>query len=716
MTQGINNQNLFNNTQFQQFVEFANTSKAGSIAKATTTALIPDGKPHSITGTSESFLSKLFRSGTTKEANNYTRTIFKESIAKMFGGESNIPDNVKEAMHMDAFGKGKPLTARRILAVKAAIDQVAEKHNTSVEECKAQYKRYNGTDKSEQAHKLVDTAFAACHGNSDAMDIVKKNIDNIVVNAQSSFRTEADIQKKVEGMVANLNELKGLSQKNPGIYAAGKTMLIGMAGKSLPQGMLTKLVQAANEAPINDLRKLSGSSPAMSIHKATIGLYKSITNAMVSSGAEKKLDGAEEKVFTRMFLASAIMSRCSKSALMNIHSALNTETAPQLKQYYSLCSIGKNPFVEDEPMDVQDGVKEAGSVGDNYLGMIDDSVNQNLERLDPNKKMQSMPNFDGDIVIEDIGGSDLIEDTVSIAKELNAQKVQDYIDQTVEGTGKGADAFRKVLQNKLGNSSNPAEYLSKSISYNGKAMMNWSLCGEMKKIVTGKESQFEKDIYRGPKITLTDGKTTFNITREFNAARNELAQFVTGNKEMTYEKLETADKNKVHLLMALVSQETEKASENGLQHALHPRESEDGVLMDGDKFNRGPRTYTITKMEDGGISLHYTTDKPIIGIHPDYTNDDFSVGEGSKFTCALDYTLKGTEFQRLSELDYTKFDDTEASKVFNKMMEMPDGSRQYAEHKLETAVDTFTQEFKIDATCKMDFNMKLMPTNEELIA
>ncbi|MBR6371839.1 MAG: hypothetical protein IKS20_01530, partial [Victivallales bacterium] len=226
MPYGVSNQDLFNNAQFQNFVEFAQTSKAGSIAKATTAPLIPDGKPHSIAGSSESIFSKLFfRSSETKQANNYTRTIFKESIAKMFGGEQNIPDSVKDAMKMNDFEKGRPLTARRILAVKAAIDQVAEKHNTSVEECKAQYVRYNDTDKSEQAHKLVDTAFAACHGNSDAMDIVKKNIDNIVVNAQSSFRTEADIQKKVEGMVANLNELKGLSQKNPGIYAAGKTML-----------------------------------------------------------------------------------------------------------------------------------------------------------------------------------------------------------------------------------------------------------------------------------------------------------------------------------------------------------------------------------------------------------------------------------------------------------------------------------------------------------
>ena len=104
MPYGVSNQDLFNNTQFQNFVEFAQTSKAGSIAKTTTAPLIPDGKPHSITGSSESIFSKLFfRSSETKQANNYTRTIFKESIAKMFGGEQNIPDSVKDAMKMNDF-------------------------------------------------------------------------------------------------------------------------------------------------------------------------------------------------------------------------------------------------------------------------------------------------------------------------------------------------------------------------------------------------------------------------------------------------------------------------------------------------------------------------------------------------------------------------------------------------------------------------------------
>ena len=54
--------------------------------------------------------------------NDRTRAYFKAAIANIFGGEAMIPESVKKAMALDDYNAGKPLTARRILAVKAAID------------------------------------------------------------------------------------------------------------------------------------------------------------------------------------------------------------------------------------------------------------------------------------------------------------------------------------------------------------------------------------------------------------------------------------------------------------------------------------------------------------------------------------------------------------------------------------------------------------------
>ena len=44
---------------------------------------------------------------------------------------------------------------------------------------------------------------------------------------------------------------------------------------------------------------------------------------------------------------------------------------------------------------------------------------------------------------------------------------------------------------------------------------------------------------------------------------------------------------------------------------------------------------------------------------------------------------------------------------------MPDGTKQFPENKLEKAVDTFAEEFKINAECRLDFSMILEPSDEE---
>jgi len=117
-------------TQFQTFVDFAQQevqSKHGKTilrASGGTTAL----GDRSIMAADKADkdgvggFSSWFRSDANKKANNAVRDLFRQTVIDMFGGESHIPDPVKDAMLMKDFGKGKPLTARRIMAVKAAID------------------------------------------------------------------------------------------------------------------------------------------------------------------------------------------------------------------------------------------------------------------------------------------------------------------------------------------------------------------------------------------------------------------------------------------------------------------------------------------------------------------------------------------------------------------------------------------------------------------
>ena len=376
----------------------------------------------------------------------------------------------------------------------------------------------------------------------------------------------------------------------------------------------------------------------------------------------------------------------------------------------------------NEPKAVQDGIGDVCDIAKVYLSRISSSVSAHLERLSPNAQPVDLPEPDFEPDIDWIGGERLMADMVSMAKETNSRAMEKYIGKNVVGSGKGADAMKNVFRRKLEGIHDPDRKISERLRTNANAMMNWSFCAEMKK--NGVGTQFEKDISRGCNATLTDGKTTIKLTQNFETARNELAQFVTGKSDATYDKLGPEDKNKVHMLMSLISQETEKAGENGAEYALDPRESDSGFTITGyskqdiqnGKGANADRTYVIEKRSDGGIDLHYTMDKPIKDVDDGTTDGDgYKVGEGSKFMCEMNYGLNGAEFNRLAKLDYGKFDDSEGYKIYNRKVDMPDGSRQFRENKLEKVVDSFAQEFKIHANCTMSFSLELLPSDEDLI-
>ena len=117
------------NAQFDLFVEFARQQmKAGHTravarAGAATGATLNERAISAAASGDRAFA--VVRSGVSKTANDVARDLFRKSVAEIFGGERKIPDSVKRAMMLKDYGSGKPLTARRILAVQEAIPGAA---------------------------------------------------------------------------------------------------------------------------------------------------------------------------------------------------------------------------------------------------------------------------------------------------------------------------------------------------------------------------------------------------------------------------------------------------------------------------------------------------------------------------------------------------------------------------------------------------------------
>ena len=113
------------NSTFKSFVQFAEERMSANDAKAVLDAKVNlpgDRKIVAISKSETDEVHKFFRTSDEHGVNDRTRDIFKNAVFDMFGGEAKIPASVKKAMLLSDYNCGKPLTARRIMAVKAAID------------------------------------------------------------------------------------------------------------------------------------------------------------------------------------------------------------------------------------------------------------------------------------------------------------------------------------------------------------------------------------------------------------------------------------------------------------------------------------------------------------------------------------------------------------------------------------------------------------------
>ena len=117
-----------NNATYKAFTDFASKVKDKTIASFGDEKLIKNesglGNRSIVPSQNKDFIGNIGRFADKKEANNAVRALFRQSIIDMFGGESMIPASVKTAMRLGDYDKGKPLSARRIKIVKAAIDAV----------------------------------------------------------------------------------------------------------------------------------------------------------------------------------------------------------------------------------------------------------------------------------------------------------------------------------------------------------------------------------------------------------------------------------------------------------------------------------------------------------------------------------------------------------------------------------------------------------------
>ena len=266
-----------------------------------------------------------------------------------------------------------------------------------------------GEGNAEQVDDLVNAALVRCAADTDALEVLANNMDKLLVTSTAQLRSIEDVREHASAIAANFAEIKELAKGDPAILEAGKRLMAGLGGKTLPPGMIGRLVLAANEAGIDAIRKLSSRSGAHDIHRAVTQFRDNLVRGMADSGAEQATVGPDEKQACRNFLAALLMARCG-SKLRAMQGAFRDDTAAKLLSFY---------------MAVGDGHFDHGGIAPQTALRIEDQATSHMAHIGAlktaidqaagNQPGAALDPFRGDLDPDEIGGSEIFDDLVDLA-------------------------------------------------------------------------------------------------------------------------------------------------------------------------------------------------------------------------------------------------------------------------------------------------------------
>ncbi|MBP5640898.1 MAG: hypothetical protein J6X55_15560 [Victivallales bacterium] len=698
------------NQIFQDFVDFASeriqSGKEKSIAQLND-GDTPIGAREISDATSDGVggFSALFRTRNRQNVNNLTRELFKNAVIEVFGGESKIPESVKTAMKLQDFGLGKPLTARRIMAVKEAIDIVATKVQTACTEAKTHANHaytVAGDEGRAQIDERINNVITSCIEDPDVLPIVIKNMDVLLVRGDGLLRSTDAILRKIDDIKANFAELKEVSQKNPVILNAGRKCITELNGKSFPTGVITEVVKVASKLPIDDFSKLSASSSGTSFHKGAAQFYNNVNDVMNRS-IVKVLEGSDDMRPCREFVADVLCSRISKSNLEKIYNAFSSDSAQKVMNVYVNILTG-NISKPGTPKGLSVRTSMTANAHLMYINRIKQSIHNSLGK--PVDDFHETEPFNGDFNRSSFNADFILNDIKNEASSQLAKDIDIFISQTVQGDGEGSSTLKKVINRRIGSDSyDPLQTISTYTNGTSQAMLNWNMLDDCKLFAEGKddETQFAKDIIREFDVNLPDGR---KMSNDFNEARDQIAQLVTKNPNTTYANLDGMLKHKAHIVMSLLSQQTIKAATDGIALGLDPNLNKTvfNILS-----NQAKNKYTFTlKMEsDGALFMNLDTTLDMGGKSIFILNDDgenytqFNQMSGSKASTTVQIRITKAGFDRLTKVDFTKYDEVSAMNAFK---------QKQGTDRLGQAINSLSPEFRFqpgEVECKTSFSLYL---------
>ena len=474
-------------SQYSAFTQFAQSEgvKGSTILARKDGSRQADGSMSIEAKSKFDFVGHIARGKKSQDMNNEVRDLFKGSVIAMFGGKDEndvacLPDSIRAAMKFDDYGKGKPLTARRILAVQTAVDQYVKGLVQQVEKKLAalQMKPAAWFDDEDDLTDLIRTAVKASLDDKDAlelflMDPVKTLFRPVgddddgefeSMGQQFDLRTEDEVTQEARELVADANTLRQVTGGDRKLADVIKPfMLLSRSGEApldtpLLDSMVTTVRQMERQKPFSDLKLLRPGAPAHDINQAVVSLNRLLDEAMDKTAPHHPQTNGEARQNYRKLLAGMLLAKGLGDGVsfQKLQTALQTEDAARkLKKYCDDAShdaesaklpdsIPSNVLKNGMSARRVDAWKRQAAQLDELKEVVDMNCGDPFAKSTPIKASEEH-------VGEDEFDAQSVKDRVEQSMVEAARREKErFLHESVKGTGQGADALRSAFARKLG--------------------------------------------------------------------------------------------------------------------------------------------------------------------------------------------------------------------------------------------------------------------------
>jgi len=203
--------------------------------------------------------------------------------------------------------------------------------------------------------------------------------------------------------------------------------------------------------------------------------------------------------------------------------------------------------------------------------------------------------------------------------------------------------------------------------------------------------QFNRDVVAGGMTVNLPGGGKVSTTN-YETARDQLVQFITGDDKATYKAASANVKKQTGLLMSIVTQYAPSMVKNGfistLQKAGHEYNLTGGRKEAPNPFQK-PLTWTLGKAEDGSIKASVTITEGIgflFTAQGQTKLDDTASYEET----TLDITIPAGNLSTLADQDWSTFDE---------------GAVNAAGNNTDAQLAAIPQQFRLEATVNASYNL-----------